>query len=79
MLVIGGSVFTVGTAFILRFIYLYFTEGGDGHIQSLILASALLIIGFQIMVLGLISSAIGWNRKILEETLYRQKKETLKK
>lgn len=79
MSTLGGSIIAAGVLFIARFLYYYVTEGGDGHIQSLVLASALLIIGFQILVLALISSAIGWNRKILEETLYRQKKEALEK
>jgi len=74
MLFIGGSIFLLGLIVVLRFFYYYITMGGEGHIQSLILASALMIIGFQIAVLALISSAIGWNRKILEETLYREKK-----
>ncbi|MBU1167383.1 glycosyltransferase family 2 protein [Patescibacteria group bacterium] len=79
MLSIGSLIFGVGLIFIIRFLYFYFTQGGEGHIQSLILASALLLIGFQICVLGLISSAVGWNRKILEENLYRSKKIELKK
>lgn len=79
MTFLGSTIFGVGSIFIIRFLYFYFNGDGDGHIQSLILASALLIIGFQILVLGLISSAIGWNRKILEESLYRQKKISLSK
>ncbi|MFH0952032.1 MAG: glycosyltransferase family 2 protein [Patescibacteria group bacterium] len=81
MSIIGGLVFAVGTIFVLRFLYLFFftLRGGEGHIQSLILAGVLLIVGFQVFVIGLIASAIGWNRKLLEEILYRIKKESYKK
>lgn len=78
MFFIGSTVFLGGLIFVVRFLYFYFTSGGSGHVQSLILASVLLIIGFQIDILGLISSAIGWNRKILEENLYRLKKKEFK-
>jgi hypothetical protein len=42
-----------------------------GHIQSLILAAVLLIVGFQVLLIGLLADLIGFNRKIQEETLYR--------
>ncbi|MFA6512064.1 MAG: glycosyltransferase family 2 protein [Patescibacteria group bacterium] len=77
MTIIGGIIFACGLAFIVRFFWFYFfaANGGEGHIQSLILASALIILGFQIFIIGLLASAIGWNRKLLEEILYRIKKE----
>lgn len=77
MTIIGSIIFAIGTIFILRFLYFYFfsESGGEGHIQSLILASALIILGFQVFIIGLLASAIGWNRKLLEEILYRIKRE----
>lgn len=72
--VLAAAFIGVGALVILRFVYLYFTSGGQGHIQSLVLASVLIIIGFQMGVLGLIASAIGWSRKLLEEQLYRSRK-----
>jgi glycosyltransferase involved in cell wall biosynthesis len=62
---------TGGLAGVVRFLYFYFTEGGMGHVQSLILAAVLLIVGFQIFLIGLVADLIGFNRKILEEALYR--------
>jgi UPF0716 family protein affecting phage T7 exclusion len=44
-----------------------------GHIQSLILAAILLIVGFQVCLIGLVADLIGFNRKILEEILYRMR------
>jgi hypothetical protein len=40
-------------------------------LQSLILSAILLIVGFQVGLIGLIADLIGFNRMILEETLYR--------
>jgi hypothetical protein len=45
-----------------------------GHIQSLILAAILIIVGFQVLLIGLLADMIAFNRKIMEETLYRTRK-----
>lgn len=58
----------------LRFLYFFVLNQGAGHIQSLILAAILLIVGFQIMLIGLLADLIGFNRKILEDVLYRLRK-----
>jgi glycosyltransferase involved in cell wall biosynthesis len=55
----------------IRFLYYYFTDGGAGHIQSVILTAILLIVGFQVLLIGLVADLIGFNRKILEEVLFR--------
>ena len=44
---------------------------GNGHVQSLILTAVLLIIGFQTLLIGLVADLVGFNRKIMEETLFR--------
>jgi UPF0716 family protein affecting phage T7 exclusion len=51
----------------------YFIGQGDGKIQSLILAAVLLLAGFQTVMIGLVADLIAFNRKILEEVLYRQR------
>jgi glycosyltransferase involved in cell wall biosynthesis len=73
---IGGTIFSGGLILSLRFLYFYlFTPyGGQGHIQSLILAAVLFIVGFQVMVIGLLSDIIAANRRLIEDTLYRVKK-----
>ena len=68
---IGGLMILGGLAGAIRFLYFYFTSGGTGHVQSLILSAVLLIVGFQVMLIGLLADLIGFNRKILEELLYR--------
>ena len=67
-----GSVFLVlGAGGIGRFVYFYATGNGMGHVQSVIVSTALLIVGLQISLIGLVADLIRFNRKILEETLYR--------
>jgi len=52
---------------------------GAGHVQSLILSAVLLIVGFQIFLIGLVADLIGFNRKVLEEILYRLRRQELDK
>jgi hypothetical protein len=68
-----GALMIAGGALLgLRFLYLFVARGGaTGNVQSLILAAVLLIVGFQVCLIGLIADLIGFNRKILEEILYR--------
>ena len=77
------TVFTaLGTTFIVlglipgvRFLYFYFWLGERiGHVQSLILCAILLIVGFQILLIGLLADILSSSRKMLEETVYRVRK-----
>jgi glycosyltransferase involved in cell wall biosynthesis len=61
----------------LRFLYLYAVGRGAGHVQSLILAAILSIVGFQVCLIGLIADLVSMNRKMLEETLYRARRAEL--
>lgn len=72
---LGSVLFLLGFLIGLRFIYFYFTVGSSGHIQSLILASILLILGFLVIILGLIADIINRNSRINQELLYRIKKD----
>ncbi len=56
--------------------FLVFYLGGDriGHIQSLILAAILTIVGFQVILFGLVADAINRSRRMLEELVYRVRK-----
>jgi glycosyltransferase involved in cell wall biosynthesis len=59
----------------LRFLYFYLSEGtAGGHIQSLIAGSVMIIVGFQVLVLSLLASAVSWNRRMLEELLVRERR-----
>jgi glycosyltransferase involved in cell wall biosynthesis len=59
----------------VRFLYFYFWLGErSGHIQSLILGAILLIIGFQVLLIGLLADILSSNQKMIEETVYRVRK-----
>ena len=67
----GLAIFTAGVAISLRFLYYYVNGAGQGHLQSLILSAVLLIVGFQLLLIGLMADVLSANRKLTEELLYR--------
>ncbi|HRZ26644.1 MAG TPA: glycosyltransferase family 2 protein [Spirochaetota bacterium] len=71
---IGLITFITGLLIGLRYIYYMFTGEGSGHVQSLILSSILLVIGFQTMITAFIADLLSANRKLLEDIQYRIKK-----
>ncbi len=73
-LAIGSAVFLSGFGIGVWFLYYFFSDGGKGHVQILILAAVLLIIGFQTMLIGLLADLIAGNRKMLEELVFRLRK-----
>ena len=69
---IGLTIFGTGVAGGLRFLYyLAFVNRGTGHLQSLILSAVLMIVGFQVILIGLLADVISANRKLLEDLVYR--------
>ncbi|HXK58404.1 MAG TPA: glycosyltransferase family 2 protein [Acidobacteriota bacterium] len=70
---IGGFIFLAGILLGLRFLYFYFNNNGAGHVQSLILAAVLMIIGFQTFMIGLLADLLAANRKLIERLLFRVK------
>ena len=70
----GVTSFVLGFLIGLRFLYFYFTSGGSGHIQSIILAALLMGIGFFLTVIGLLADLISVNRKLLEKVDWRIQK-----
>ena len=71
---IGMIVFLAGLILAARYLYYFFIGEGAGHIQSLILAAILMMLGFQTIVIGLISDLIAANRRLSEEAVYRLRK-----
>ncbi len=57
----------------LRFLYHYFTGDGSGRVQSLILAGALLTMGFQSVLVAFLADVIAANRRLLEDIRYLQR------
>jgi hypothetical protein len=73
----GAALALAGLLLGLRFLYYYATGQGAGHIQSLILAAILTIVGLQTGLVGLMADSAAMSRKIGEETLYRVRREAL--
>jgi glycosyltransferase involved in cell wall biosynthesis len=70
---IGLTLFGAGFIISLRFLYHYLTSftGGGRYLQSLIYAAVLMIVGFMVLVIGLLADLISANRKLLEDLVYR--------
>jgi hypothetical protein len=75
--IIGGSSFLLGFGIGCRYLYFFFNNQTAGHIQSLILAAIFLIVGFQIIMMGIAAELIAINRQLLEDIQLRIKKSEL--
>ena len=67
----GLLTFSGGFLIALRFLYFYLNNQGQGNVQSLILSAVLMVVGFQVILIGLMADVISANRKLTEELLYR--------
>lgn len=71
--ILGSIPFFIGLGTGIRFlVYMYMGKSG-GHVQSLILAGTLLMLGFMTYMIGLSADMIAANRKILEDVQYHVK------
>ena len=66
---LGILVAAIGLVPMVRFLYFYFFVSGTGKIQSLILGSALLIIGTLTCIMGLLADLLNHNRALIEIAL----------
>jgi glycosyltransferase involved in cell wall biosynthesis len=67
----------LGLGLLGRFFYFYWTGevvGVARFIQSVVIGAAALIIGFLILLFGILADLVSANRRLLEETLYRLKR-----
>ena len=71
---IGIIIFASGVIISIRYLYYMLIGEGAGHVQSIILAAVLMMLGFQTVVIGLISDLIAANRRLSEEIVYRLRK-----
>lgn len=67
---IGGLLFGGGFLIGLRFLWNYLGGEGGGHIQSLILAGTLIIMGFVTFLVAFLADLLAANRKLLEDVRY---------
>ena len=70
----GGTTFLVGFMIGCRYLFFFFQGQTEGHIQSLILSAIMLIVGFQIIMMGIVAELIAINRQLLEDIQLRIKK-----
>lgn len=68
---LGLIPFVAGLFLGIRFLVFWISGNGMGHVQSLVFASMLILLGFMTFILGLQADIIANNRKILEDIQYR--------
>ena len=73
-LALGSLVFLGGLALDMRFVFLYMSGNGGGHVQSLVFSVILLTLGMLTLVVGLLSDLIAANRRLLEDIQYHVRK-----
>ena len=70
----GSLSYLAGVALGMRFVYYFlFTDQGNLHVQSVILAAILLLAGFQMFLTGIVADLIATNRSLLDDALKRIK------
>lgn len=70
-LLLGSAFFLGGVGLGVRFLVAWAAGQGQGKVQSLVLAAALLVIGVQFVVSALLADLLGAQRKLTEESLLR--------
>jgi len=77
-LMLGAVPVGIGVALLLRFLWFYVTGSSPaGHVQSLILAVILIVIGALIWLAGVMADLTAVNRRLLEELVVRQRERGL--
>lgn len=72
--ILGFIPFVAGFGIGFRFLLLFIKGQSSGHVQSLILACTLMIIGFMTFIIGLLADVMSANRKIMEDVQYHVRK-----
>jgi glycosyltransferase involved in cell wall biosynthesis len=70
----GLAMLGVGLLLGFRFLWYYWTEGGAGHVQSLILTALLVGGGALLVLIGFAADLVSVNRKLLEGIDWRMRK-----
>ena len=71
----GALLLFMGALPFARYAYFVLQGNADGHVQSLVIGTALWIVGGQMFITGMLATAIAWNRRMLEDVLFRMKSE----
>ena len=71
---IGSLMFLIGVGLALRIVYFYFDGQANQHVGGQVAAAIMMIVGFQVILIGLVADAISGTRKLTEDVLYRLRK-----
>jgi glycosyltransferase involved in cell wall biosynthesis len=73
---IGLALFAIGLILPARFVWeeISGTRFGPRNFQGLLFSAVLMIVGFQVILIGLVADVISANRKLLEDLVYRVRK-----
>jgi glycosyltransferase involved in cell wall biosynthesis len=76
-IIFASPLLLVGALLLLRFVYFYLTDQTymGRHVQSVVVGSMLVTVGFLIVLFGFLADVNATNRYLLEQLLYRQRKQ----
>jgi len=72
LLAVSAGFLLAAAALFVRAVYFYFLvgeAGQSGHVQSLVMAAAMAVIGVLVAILGILSDLTAMNRRLMEEVL----------
>jgi hypothetical protein len=64
--ILGTLFFLIGLAPVARFLYFFLAGDSQGHIQSLVLGGAFMVMGTITFLIGLVADLLSFNRELLE-------------
>jgi hypothetical protein len=71
---LGAVPIGIGVVLLMRFLWFYLTGSSpSGHVQSLILAVILVVIGALVWLVGIVADLIAVNRRLLEELVHHER------
>ncbi|MEB3830687.1 glycosyltransferase family 2 protein [Phormidium sp. CCY1219] len=73
-LLLGSVPFSMGFGLGLRWLWFFFSGTDRTRIPSLILAAILMLMGFQLWILGLVADLMAVNRQLLEDVQLRMRR-----
>ena len=74
---LGSLPFALGFLLCLRWLWLYLEGTDRAHVPSLVLAAILVLMGFNLWILGLVGETTSANRKLLEDIQLQQRRTRL--
>jgi len=72
--IIGAVVLAISAVLGARYLYYVVVGEGKGHVQSVVLGGVLLVLGVQVLLIGLVADLVSINRRLSEEVLLRVKR-----